>query len=406
MNPVPEHRRFTVLFVDDEAQARKYFPRLLEDQFRILTADGVDQALQLIEQHHKELGVVITDQRMPGRTGVDLLTVLRERHPGVVRILTTAYADIESAIAAVNSGHIYRYVVKPWDEGDLRQTLLRAMDLFLLQREREMLLREKLSTLQRLVVADRVRSYAVLATGLANRIKNPMLALKAFLDGVPVQEAVAAVPGGQVDWQELWTMAQRESQRVLDTVQQVVQRTTEPAFHFAETDICALLRSTLAPLQESMRGRGVALEAAIPQRLPAMQADPRMVARMLTILAERSLLIQPTCRRLTVSVDGTEVRDQPGVRIRIAADASEWTSPQLQACFAAPSASSIEAHGLESDLLTAFFIAYHHSGSLQLLRTQPRGPGFEACLPLTPEVVRMPDVDAAWVERIFTHHSD
>jgi two-component system probable response regulator PhcQ len=118
-----------VLYVDDEEQALKYFRRGLEKDFRILTAPGVAQAMGILEQDSGSVGVVITDQRMPGKSGVELLTRVRERWPAIVRILVTAYTDVESAIAAVNSGSVYKYITKPADFVLLRQILTEALAL-------------------------------------------------------------------------------------------------------------------------------------------------------------------------------------------------------------------------------------------------------------------------------------
>jgi len=102
-------------------------------------------------------------------------------------MLTTAYSDLDSAIDAVNSGAIFKYVVKPWDLRELRGCLLRGMEFFLLQQERDTLLREKMSVLQRLVVTDRVRSLAILAAGLAALAMIPT-AVYVFKDDQPVPE--------------------------------------------------------------------------------------------------------------------------------------------------------------------------------------------------------------------------
>ena len=76
----------------------------------------------------------MTDQRMPGEKGVWLLERARQLRPHIIRILVTAYADMDAAIAAVNSGAIYKYVTKPWDPPQLEQTLKRGLEFFMVQR--------------------------------------------------------------------------------------------------------------------------------------------------------------------------------------------------------------------------------------------------------------------------------
>ena len=179
------YKKYAVLYVDDEEKSLKYFTRAFEDQFRILTATRADDGLKLVEQHKDELGVLMTDQRMPGNKGVWLLEKTRQIQPRIIRILATAYADMDAAIAAINSGAIYKYVTKPWDPPTLENTLKRALEFFIVQHERDQLLREKLTVLHNMMIADRMVSLGLLAAGLSHHIRNSLVAVKTFLDLAP-----------------------------------------------------------------------------------------------------------------------------------------------------------------------------------------------------------------------------
>ena len=127
----------------------------------------------------------MTDQRMPGEKGVQFLERARQLHPRAIRILTTAYSDLDVAIEAVNSGAIYKYVTKPWDIPQLEVTLQRALEFFIVQRERDLLLKEKLSALQRMLITDRVLSLGILAARLGHYVRNSLVAVRTFLDLAP-----------------------------------------------------------------------------------------------------------------------------------------------------------------------------------------------------------------------------
>lgn len=116
-----------VLLVDDEPQALKWFARRYGDEFTVLTADGVDAALALLEGRGHEVAVLLTDYRMPGQDGVALLHAVRQRHAHVSRLLVSAYADKAVAMAAVNQGHVQAILEKPLDESTTRQTLRDAL---------------------------------------------------------------------------------------------------------------------------------------------------------------------------------------------------------------------------------------------------------------------------------------
>src|SRR3989449_11356490 len=140
-----DYKIFAILYVDDEEKSLKYFTCAFEDQFRIYTANNAQDGLKLLEAHKDEIGLLITDQRMPGEKGVWLLEKARQLRPRILRILATAYSDMDAAIAAVNTGAIYKYVTKPWDPPQLETTLKRGLEFFMVQGERDRLLRAKMS---------------------------------------------------------------------------------------------------------------------------------------------------------------------------------------------------------------------------------------------------------------------
>ena len=133
--PAIDYRSRAVLFVDDEPKSRKFFRRLYGEQFRILEAEDGNRAYEVFLAGEDEIGVIVTDQRMPNGTGTSFLARIGGMRPEVVRILSTAYSDLDAAIDAVNRGGIYRYVTKPWDVSELELTLRRAMELHHLRRE-------------------------------------------------------------------------------------------------------------------------------------------------------------------------------------------------------------------------------------------------------------------------------
>ena len=173
--------RDLLLYVDDEEQALKYFRIAFDRDYEVLIATNAEQAWTLIEQHADRLAVIISDQRMPGRTGVELLTSAKERCPRAMRMLTTAYSDLSSAISAVNSGEIYAYITKPWVMDGLRVVVRQALQVYHLQRERDALLAEKLSVFQHLLLADRNRALGIAMAGMAGRVRRPLAAAAAWL---------------------------------------------------------------------------------------------------------------------------------------------------------------------------------------------------------------------------------
>ena len=106
-----------ILLVDDEPEILFSLQGLLRREFELYTAADGQEALRIL-QHHP-IHVIMTDQRMPQMTGVELMSRVRTEYPDAMRIIFTGYADIKAVIDAVNHGDLYRYITKPWDPDDL-----------------------------------------------------------------------------------------------------------------------------------------------------------------------------------------------------------------------------------------------------------------------------------------------
>jgi two-component system, probable response regulator PhcQ len=185
----------TVLYVDDEAMALKYFDRLISPNYTVLTALSVAQGIEILQAKGDEISVLISDQRMPGAGGNELLKYAREHHPKILRILTTAYSELGEAIMAINAGEIYRYITKPWDLEMLRAEVRLAVEVSNLRSERDELLHAKIQVQQAQLLANRVNNLA-LACGL-----NPSAsaALQQYLEAVKLVGGVAL----SVNWRTL-----------------------------------------------------------------------------------------------------------------------------------------------------------------------------------------------------------
>ena len=176
----------------------------------------------------------MTDQRMPGEKGVWLLEKARQLRPRIIRILATAYADMDAAIAAVNTGAIYKYVTKPWDPPQLENTLKRGLEFFMVQRERDQLLREKMSVLHNMMIADRIVSLGLLAAGLSHHIRNSLVAVKTFLDLAPakMEEEKMDLEGLRNPdfWKEYYQNVQGQIEKINNMLKDLWTASEKPAF--------------------------------------------------------------------------------------------------------------------------------------------------------------------------------
>ncbi|MFT5164526.1 MAG: diguanylate cyclase (GGDEF)-like protein [Alteromonadaceae bacterium] len=130
-------KQHTVLIVDDEESNRKVMAAVLKDHYRVLEAEDAISALEMIEnmEHPEKLSMVISDQRMPNMTGVELFERLTEIIPKTVRIIVTGFIDVESIIDSVNKAHIYKFILKPFERVDFLWTAKRAVENYELQKK-------------------------------------------------------------------------------------------------------------------------------------------------------------------------------------------------------------------------------------------------------------------------------
>ncbi|MBS4099538.1 MAG: response regulator [Sulfuricella sp.] len=130
----------TLLFIDDEANILSSLKRLFRPHgYRILTADSGAAGLAAMDEEQGKVDVVVSDMRMPGMSGAEVLEQIRLKWPDAVRILLTGYADVSSTIAAINRGEIYRYISKPWNDEEILLTVRDSLERKLLKAEKQRL---------------------------------------------------------------------------------------------------------------------------------------------------------------------------------------------------------------------------------------------------------------------------
>lgn len=139
-----------VLYVDDEKPNRVVFEQTFRKEFRLVCCGGGKEALEIMAS--RDVAVLVTDQRMPEMSGNELLAVAKERHPDTVRVIVTAFSDVEPILGAVNQGLVARYIVKPWDREKLATILRWACETYTVGRansvvQKRLLENERLATL-------------------------------------------------------------------------------------------------------------------------------------------------------------------------------------------------------------------------------------------------------------------
>jgi two-component system probable response regulator PhcQ len=388
-----DYKKYAVLYVDDEEKSLTSFSRAYGDDFRVFTATNAQDGMKLLEQHADEIGVLMTDQRMPAEKGVWLLERARQFRPRILRMLVTAYADMDAAIAAVNSGAIYRYISKPWDPAQLELTLRHALEFFMVQAERDQLLHEKMSVLRNMMIADRIVSLGLLAAGLSHHIRNSLVAVKTFLDLAPGKMAeekkqMASLRNPDF-WKEYYQNVQGQIEKINNMLKDLWTASEKPAFAFGDqVHLHEVVAETLVRLKDGLAAKQIEVENQIPTSLPALNVDRPKFFRLFELLLKDELASLPPGSRVTVSaklLNGARA-DKQEVQVQLSDNGPGLPKEALRLVFdpfVVRSDSPME-YGIH--LMACYFIVHHHGGRIDAKSEQGQGTTFTLRLPVNPNV--------------------
>jgi two-component system probable response regulator PhcQ len=408
MDYLYDYKKYAILYVDDEEKSLKYFARAFEDQFRILTAPNAQDGFKLLEANKDNIGLLMTDQRMPGEKGIWLLEKARQLRPRIIRILATAYSDMEAAIAAVNTGAIYKYVTKPWDPPQLENTLKRGLEFFMVQHERDQLLREKMSVLHNMMIADRIVSLGLLAAGLSHHIRNSLVAVKTFLDLAPTkmeEEKMHAAELRNPDfWKEYYQNVQTQIGRINNMLKDLWTASEKPAFEFSDVvQLRQVVTESVEQLKDSFASKQIQVENIIPETLPALKVDKPKFYRLFELLLKDEIASLPQGSRVTLSATALS-NGGPGkdtIQVQLSDNGPGLPKEALRLIFdpfVVRSDSPME-YGIH--LMACYFIVHHHGGRIDARSQDGQGTTFTLRLPTNPNQVTPAQNEQDFLQKVL-----
>jgi signal transduction histidine kinase len=385
-----------VLYVDDEAKALQYFREAFEDEFPVFTASTAADGYAILMEQGARIGVLMSDQRMPGESGVELLEKARRLNPNLVRILVTAYTDYQSAVDAVNDGRIMRYVHKPWDPEELSSILRQAIEYHITLVERETLLGEKAESLRHMVMADRVAGLGILAEGLNHHMRNALTVIRAFVDLAPLklQEELGGPPRDAGFWSEMHRQAQEQMARiqtVLGRLGEASSVTEVPRDQVV--NVTSLLDEVTGLYRPSFERQGVQLSHYVHPEVPLMRVNGSRFSQLWRLIFADQLTHLHHGDRVHINVSATvDPKGQLAARFVIS-DTGQWDGEDDVANLFDPFfVRSHQPSEIGVNLTACYVIVHLHQGSIQAQLRQPRGLEIDITMPvdcsatyLTPE---------------------
>jgi two-component system, probable response regulator PhcQ len=405
MENLYDYRKFAILYVDDEEKSLKYFTRAFGEEFRVFTALSAEEGLKLLEQHADEIGLLLTDQRMPGQQGVWLLERARHFRPRIVRILVTAFTDTEAMIAAVNSGAISKFITKPWDPPQLELILRQSLEFFMVQTERDQLLLEKMSVLRNMMIADRIVSLGLLAAGLSHQIRNSLVAVKTFLDLAPSKMAEEKANLTGLRNPDFWKDYHQNVQSQIGKINSLLSdlRTSadsNAATQFAdEVHLPAVVRTTLEKFSDQFATRKIEVKNQIPDSLPILHGDKPKFHRLFELLVKDELATLPAGSKVVFAAELQDAGGRPEILVSLSDNGPGLSQEALSVIFDpfASGGSVPSEYGI--NLMACFFIVHHHGGKIEAKSQPGRGNLFTLRLPLHPEPAPTSSTESEFLQK-------
>jgi signal transduction histidine kinase len=301
-------RRHTVLVVDDEPDLVQSLQALLRLEYHVLGATSGAEALAILRE--QDVHVIMSDQRMPGMTGVEFLSRARQDHPDAVRLLFTGYADIRAVIDAINQGNVYRYIAKPWDAGELETVIRQAAEQYELRAERKHLLADLEKANRELRLANELKEAFIrvasheLRTPLTILLGMNWLALRAPGLDEPVRRWLAG--------------ANKASQRLNRLVEELTQMLAAGQFvrplRRQPTDLAGLLREAADEVRPFVEQRRQQLALDLAPGLGTMALEPGKIRDGLEHLLLNAIKFTPDGGTIRLAARRT---DDGGAEIRV-----------------------------------------------------------------------------------------
>jgi signal transduction histidine kinase len=375
----------TVLVVDDEPASVRAVRRALAEENRVLTAGSGPEGLRLLAA--ERVALIVADHRMPEMTGTEFLAESAARCPDTIRVLLTGYTDVDTVIGAINAGHVYYYLTKPWEPRELKLVVRRGFERFDAEAERQRLLRELQQACDR--IRREVEQKTRLLTMAAHELGTPLhvllnaLALLATIELPPRAQAWLRTAQRNADWlgrglAQMTAAARSRSDGI---------RLRPAALRLAD-----LWASLYQELRAHLGERRLELVAEVNDDLPAIEADRFWLRHALAGVVSNAIRFTPDGGRVSVSARPDAAGKQIAVTVRDtgigipAAQLAEIFEPFSAAGgdpFQHASGSlAFGARGLGLGLSIARAIVALHGGSIVAESQPQRGSCFTLLLPM------------------------
>lgn len=348
-----------LLVVDDEPEVLRSIHDLLRIDYHVETRRSGVEALEYLGAAD-EVHVIMSDQRMPGMSGVEVLQRARRIRPDATRLLATAHADVRAVIGAVNEGHIFHYLAKPWDPNELQVVIRRAVEHHNLIVEKNRLLAELQETNARLIEADRLKGAFIDVA--SHELNTPVTIILGMLELWKMDQGPAASPAER-NWMDRIQVAAARLGRTVDRMLKFI-RAGEfgNPLDLRPVALGPLVERTVRETAPYFELRGQTVHTEIDPGLDPIEADPDKLSDVLVNLLVNAVKFTPD-HGLIVVAAGVDPARPDHLRVSVRDQGAGVDSKERRHLF--------------EPFFTGFDTLHHSSGDYQYRK---RGIGLGLCL--------------------------
>ncbi len=372
----------SILYVDDDRENLRTFKRLFRKQYDVLLAESGEEGLQLIREQ-PSIPLIITDQRMPEMTGIEFLEKTIALSPDSIRMIITGFTDVQALIDAINTGQVYRYITKPWDEQELYVTLKRAIESYELKKnniqllidvqQKHKALEHSYTTLQetqeKLIQSEKLASIGRLASRIAHELRNPIQVIRMGIE----------VLSGDLRENQRYAQTLEHIDQEIMALNTIIQDLLEYAramkFEYTPTDINSLIQGMFYNLADKIEEKQITVNTAL-EAPGLITADGIRIRQVMLNLVQNAIESMETGGTLTIT---TALHDEDRVSIAIQDTGCGISPEQQQRIFEPFFTTKDKGVGLGMSIVHKIIEA--HGGKIEIESQEGVGTTFRVFLP-------------------------
>jgi two-component system probable response regulator PhcQ len=272
------------------------------------------------------------------------------------------------------------------------------------------LLREKMSVLHNMMIADRIMSLGLLAAGLSHHIRNSLVAVKTFLDLAPakMEEEKMDIEGLRNPdfWREYYQSVQTQIERINNLLKDLWVASESPSFQFADrVSLHDVVAATIAQLQPGIAARKIQIDSQIPDSLPMLNVDKPKFYRLFELLLKDELASLPAGSRITLTAQLLNGSSKPEIQVQISDNGPGLPQEALRVIFDPFVVRSDTPAEYGIHLMACFFIVYHHGGKIDAKSEPGEGTTFTLRLPLNPDRATPPENNRDFLQKMVLNET-